>query len=83
MLPRGANGREWTFFGDALFYHALREETSFVKAFAKAEVLIKSWEFWRIFLKPSEPQISAGPEIVKLLDRMEEGWKARQRIPDQ
>ena len=78
-----ANGREWTYFGDALFNHALREETSFVKAFAKADELIKSWEFWRFFLKPSQPQMSAGAEIVKLLDRMEERWKARQRVPVQ
>lgn len=72
-----ANGRDWTYFGDALFNHALRQETSFVKAFARAEQLIKSWEFWRIFLKPSEPQMSAGPEIVKLLDRMEQDLMAR------
>jgi len=65
-----ANGRDWTYFGDALFNHALREETSFTKAFAKADALIKSWEFWHIFRKPSQPQISVGSDIVKVLEAM-------------
>lgn len=34
------NGREWTYFGDALFNHALREETDFIKAFDKANGLM-------------------------------------------
>ena len=66
-----ANGREWTYFGDALFNHALREETSLIKAFAKADALIKTWEFWHIFSKPSQPQISIGTGIAKVLDRVE------------
>jgi hypothetical protein len=67
-----ANGAEWTYFGDALFNHALREERSFVAAFAKANALIARWEIWRSLLlqKPSEPQISVGSNIAKLLDEM-------------
>lgn len=67
-----ANGREWTYFGDALFNNALREEKDFVKAFDKARVLIEKWEFWRVLLLQgrSEPQISVGAEIVKVLARM-------------
>ncbi len=63
-----ANGRDWTYFGDAFFNHALREETSFIRAFAKADVLIKSWEFWHFFRKPSQPQISVGSDIAKVLE---------------
>ena len=67
-----ANGREWTYFGDALFNNALREEKDFVKAFDKAKTLIEKWEFWRVLLLQgrSEPQISVGSEIVKVLARM-------------
>lgn len=74
-----ANGRDWTYFGDALFNHAFREETSFIQAFAKADSLIKSWEFWRIFLKPSQPQISVGLEIAAVLEQVEiaaQHWRA-------
>jgi hypothetical protein len=66
-----ANGRDWTYFGDALFNHALREETSFIKAFARADALIKSWEFWHFFRKPSQPQISVGSDIAKVLEAMD------------
>jgi hypothetical protein len=64
-----ANGREWTYFGDALFNHALREETSFIAAFGKAKALIERWEFWRSLMwqKPSNPQMSVGAEIEKAL----------------
>lgn len=68
-----ANGRKWTYFGDALFNHALREETSFIKAFDKAKALIETWEFWRTLLlqKRSEPQIAVGSEIVEVLAAFE------------
>lgn len=67
-----ANGREWTYFGDALFNNALREEKDLVKAFEKARALIEKWEFWRVLLLQgrSEPQISVGAEIVKVFARM-------------
>lgn len=64
-----ANGRDWTYFGDALFNHAFREELDFEKAFVKAEALIKSWEFWHVFMKASQPQISAGDDIKAVIAR--------------
>ena len=36
--------RQWTFFGDAYFNRALRQETSFRRAFERAKQLIAEWE---------------------------------------
>ena len=66
------NGAAWTYFGDALFNNALRHQTDFVKAFDEAKALIEAWEFWRVIMmqKRSEPQISVGSNIVKVLARL-------------
>jgi hypothetical protein len=64
-----ANGRDWTYFGDALFAHALKETRSLTEAFHKAAALIKSWEKEQ-GIAASEPQISAGANITKLLDSL-------------
>jgi hypothetical protein len=64
-----SNERDWTYFGDALFNHALRETHSFVDAFDSAVTLIKRWETDQKLEPPSEPQISLGAAIVpKLAD---------------
>ena len=39
--------REWTYFGDAYFNKALREETSFKRAFERARQLVQQWEIER------------------------------------
>jgi hypothetical protein len=62
-----ANGREWTYFGDALFNHALRKTRSLPQAFAEASELIKEWET-KEGIAPSEPQISMGTSISRVLE---------------
>lgn len=63
-----SNEREWTFFGDALFNHALRETYSFEAAFAKARETVGQWEREQ-GITPSDPQMSAGSAIhAKLKD---------------
>lgn len=64
-----SNDRDWTYFGSALFEHALQSTRSFTEAFSQARTLIESWEK-RQGLTPSEPQISAGPEILRVLDEI-------------
>lgn len=57
-----SNEREWTYFGDALFNHALRKSFSFVAAFDQANDMISGWETSEK-LTPSEPQIFVGREM--------------------
>jgi hypothetical protein len=65
--------RRWTYFGDAYFNHALRQETSFTEAFQRAKRLITIWEA-KDKLMPSLPQIAGGEALgpprvyVKALD---------------
>lgn len=62
-----SNGREWTYFGDALFNHALRKTKSLPEAFEEARKLIKEWET-KEGISPSEPQISMGTSISRVLE---------------
>jgi hypothetical protein len=62
-----SNDRDWTYFGDAFFNHALRETRSFTQAFDRAKALIAEWEKKEGY-PPSEPQISAGGAITPKLD---------------
>jgi len=55
--------REWTYFGDAFFNHALRKTHSLVHAFELARETVAEWEN-RERLDRSEPQISVGAEIA-------------------
>jgi len=57
--------RRWTYFGDAFFNRALREETSFRRAFARARRLIGLWEA-RDQLTPSLPQIAGGEALTEI-----------------
>jgi len=61
-----SNEREWTYFGDALFNHALRETSDLIAAFDKAKGLVGQWETKQGLLA-SEPQISVGPAIAERL----------------
>ena len=54
--------RQWTYFGDAYFNRALRQETSFRRAFERARQLIASWEAEED-LQPSLPQMAGGEAI--------------------
>jgi hypothetical protein len=55
-----SNDRDWTYFGDALFNHGIREKGDLVAAFERARALIGEWEA-RDGLEPSQPQIHVGP----------------------
>ncbi len=65
-----SNEREWTYFGDALFNHALKNTRSMSHAFSEAAKLIEKWESDQK-LTPSEPQISMGSAIENLLANFE------------
>ena len=53
---------EWTYFGDAFFNRALRQERSFERAFHRANQLIARWES-KDRLTPSLPQIVVGEAL--------------------
>jgi hypothetical protein len=61
-----ANGREWTYFGDAFFNHGLKPGTDFQHAYRSARKLIEEWEK-RDKLEPSSPQAHFGPVLVDKL----------------
>ncbi len=63
------SGRDWTYFGDALFNRGLRSTRSFTAAFAQAKALISEWEK-KDELEPSEPQMVIGAAIAKRLSEM-------------
>jgi hypothetical protein len=62
-----AAGRDWTYFGDALFRQGVRPGTDFKRAFDHARILIRSWEMMDR-LPPSNPQGHFGPALVAKLD---------------
>ncbi len=61
-----APGREWTFFGDALFNRSLRPGTDLQRAFNGARIKISEWELTDS-LTPSNPQAHFGPAVVEKL----------------
>lgn len=65
-----SNQREWTYFGDALFNHAMNKTTSLPKAFNLARDMILKWESEQ-GLAASNPQLSLGKNIGKLLNLLE------------
>jgi hypothetical protein len=62
-----AAGREWTYFGDALFKQSLQPGTDFKHAFDHARILIRGWEVLDR-VPPSNPQGHFGPALVTKLD---------------
>jgi hypothetical protein len=56
--------RRWTYFGDAYFNRALRNETSFRKAFDRAKRWIALWEV-RDGLGRSLPQVAGGDALTQ------------------
>jgi hypothetical protein len=65
-----------TYFGDALFQHALRFEDSFVKAFQNAKQRIAEREHAE-HRRPSEPQLYVGTEMAAKLPQLEAELRAR------
>jgi hypothetical protein len=61
-----AEGRDWTYFGDALFHHSLKPGVDLKIVFDKARRLIAKWEKSERF-KPSNPQGHFGDALMKKL----------------
>jgi hypothetical protein len=64
--------REWTYFGDAFFNRALREERSFERAFDRAKLTIRRWESKERLVR-SLPQIAGGEALRPRLDELARG----------
>jgi hypothetical protein len=62
-----ASGRDWTYFGDALFNRSLRPGVDFRRAFTDARNLVRGWELQE-HLRPSNPQGHFGKSIIERLD---------------
>ena len=62
--------RDWTFFGDAMINHALRQPVPLAKAGEDARALIAQWEK-QGDVTPSQPQISIGSGVAKWLVPLE------------
>lgn len=63
-----SNERDWTYFGDALFNHALRDTHSFTGAFDRAKALVGEWETTQKLSPASEPQTGGGEGIAAKLE---------------
>jgi hypothetical protein len=64
--------RDWTFFGDALFAHGVRDRNeSLLAAFDSAKVLIERWEREQNLTPPSNPQRYVGARGGELLRQAE------------
>ncbi len=62
---------EWTFFGDALFNHGLRNGEGLLEAFDSAKRLVERWERERNLSPASNPQKYVGPRAEEMLRRAE------------
>ena len=72
--------RQWTYFGDAYFNRALRQEKSFVQAFGEAKRLIRQWEKQE-GLVPSLPQIAGGEALQPRLDAIAARVERKSDLP--
>ena len=61
-----ADGRDWTYFGDALFHHSLKPGVDLKTVFAKTRSVIAGWEKSQ-HIKPSNPQGYFGDELMRKL----------------
>lgn len=61
-----APGRDWTYFGDALFNQALQPGVDLKFAFTRARMMIAGWERMDR-VRPSNPQGHFGPALVEKL----------------
>ncbi|MBL8536845.1 MAG: hypothetical protein JNM59_05520 [Hyphomonadaceae bacterium] len=62
---------EWTFFGDALFNHALRSGDDLISGFNNAKRLIERWEREQNLSPPSNPQMYVGTRAAQMLRQAE------------
>ena len=62
-----AAGRDWTYFGDALFRQSIQPGVSLARAFDHARILIRGWEMMDRF-PPSNPQAHFGSALVAKLE---------------
>lgn len=65
-----AADRDWTFFGDAMINHALRQPVPLAKAGEDARALIAQWEK-QGDVTPSQPQMSIGSGVGQWLAPLE------------
>lgn len=65
--------REWTFFGDAYFNHAVRGGAGLLPGFDQAKTLITQWEHAQNLTPPSNPQKWVGAHAAEMLHRAEVG----------
>ncbi|MBI3440094.1 MAG: peptidase C13 [Proteobacteria bacterium] len=63
--------REWTFFGDAYFNHAVRGGAGLLPGFEQAKTLITQWEHDQNLTPPSNPQKWIGAHAAEMLHRAE------------
>ncbi len=63
--------RDWTFFGDAYFNHALRNGAGMLPAFDQAKTLITQWETENHLTPPSNPQRYVGGHAAQMLTAAE------------
>lgn len=63
--------RDWTYFGDAYFNHAVRGGANLVPAFDQAKVLITQWEHDNNMTPPSNPQRFVGSHAAQMLAQAE------------
>jgi len=64
--------REWTFFGDAYFNHALNGGADMIGAFDQAKRLIEQWEHEQNLSPPSNPQRYVGGHAAQMLRQAEQ-----------
>lgn len=62
---------EWTFFGDALFNHGMRNGENLLEAFDSAKRLVERWEREQNLSPASNPQKYVGPHAEEMLRRAE------------
>lgn len=68
---------EWTFFGDALFNHALRNGDNLIQGFDNAKIMIEGWERARSLSPPSNPQRYVGAHAEQMLNEAESRRRRR------
>lgn len=64
--------RDWTFFGDALFNHAIRGGAPLISGFDEAKTIIERWEREQNLAPPSNPQRYVGSNAAAMLRRAEQ-----------
>ena len=62
---------DWTFFGDAMINHGLRDPVPLSTSFAEARRLVGGWE-GQGKLIPSNPQVAIGRDVAKWLTPLED-----------